>query len=132
MEEQKVVIDINTSEKLGEVAKQLKKDAAQLDNIEALEKNWKFKEKMRKSYPEFVDSLNENDVESLERNLLIYAKHRSDTELAQKMDKELQEAKELARQLNAPYSEALKAIKAKIEYIHLVMKERKGEIDTID
>jgi hypothetical protein len=125
--------------KMSQIQKDLARDAAQLDNLEALEKNWKFKKKIEKAYPHFVESLNLQDVKSLEYNLMMYAKQRGDMELALQMDKKIKELKEKEKEfkdrrteLEKPYKDSLKNIKDKLDYILLNLKERKGEIDTID
>jgi len=88
------------------------------------------KTKVEKEYPEFVDSLQGSGKESLDQNLLIYAKYREEAELGKKEDEGLQEAQERARELAKPYNDAIKALKEKLAYINIRIEELK-EVDGI-
>jgi len=89
------------------------------------EKKEIIKAKTTKEFPEFIDMLNGSDRNSLEKNLSIYAKHREETELAKAEDEGLATAKETAKELAAPYRDALKALKLKLAYINILIEERK-------
>ena len=84
------------------------------------------KNKCEKDYPEFTNAQSGTDVESLKKNLLIYAEHREETELARKKDEELKKAKENVSFLDAPYKDAIKALKLKTAYLHILIKEKQG------
>ncbi len=85
------------------------------------------KKKVQKDYPDFTDSNDGLNIKELEGNLLIYAKYREETEMAKSKDEKLQEAKDTASELGAPYRDALKALKAKMAYINVLIVEKKGE-----
>lgn len=82
------------------------------------------KTKCEKDYPEFTDALNGLDLETLKKNLSKYAEYREETLLAKDKDADLREAKDKAKFLAAPYNDALKAIKLKLAYLHVLIKEK--------
>lgn len=92
-----------------------------------MSKTHDFKEKMAKKFPSFVESIQGLDIADLEKHMLIYSKHREDTELAKKLDQELQEAKDKAASLAAPYSDAIKVLKMKMAYLNILIREINGE-----
>lgn len=83
------------------------------------------KAKVEKDLPDFVDMLNGASLESLDKNLSIYAKYREETELAKSEDEGLQRAKEAVKEISAPYNDAIKVLKLKLAYINLLIEERK-------
>lgn len=89
--------------------------------------NQKFKSKIEKEYPNFVEGLEGLSKEDLEKNLLIYAKHREQTEYAKRNDDELNELKEQVKELQAPYNDTLKALKAKMGYLNVLLMESLSE-----
>lgn len=92
-----------------------------------MSKTFDFKKKVGKKYPTFVESLDGLSVQDLEKNMLIYSKHKENTELAQKLDLELQEAKDRVTELKGPYTDALSALKLKLAFINILIKEGSGE-----
>jgi len=88
------------------------------------QKTVKFVQKMKKKYPHFVESIFGLSLEDLEKNLLIYSKHRADTEYAKKHDEELINAKAIAANLAAPYNDTLGALKDKLALIHILLKHK--------
>jgi len=82
------------------------------------------KVKCQKDYPEFADAQNGLAKESLEKNLLTYAKYREETEMAKKKDEALQNAKDAVSELAAPYNDALKALKLKTAYLNVLLEEK--------
>lgn len=87
------------------------------------------KTKVEKEFPDFVDMITAADLQSLEKNLYIYAKHREETELALSEDEALALAKEQVKEMSAPYRDAIKALKLKMAYINLLIEE-KGQLDS--
>lgn len=85
------------------------------------------KTKAQKDYPEFTDSVDSLQLADLEKNLLTLAKYREETEMAKKKDEELEKAKEEVKELQAPYNDALKALKVKMAYLGLLIQERKSD-----
>lgn len=85
--------------------------------------------KAQKDYPEFTDSVDNAQLPELEANLLRYAKYREETEMAKKKDEALEKAKNLVKELQAPYNETLKALKVKTAYLGLLIEERKASAE---
>lgn len=85
------------------------------------------KTKAQKDYPEFTDGVDNLKLAELEANLLRLAKYREETEMAKKKDSALERAKETIKELQAPYNDALKALKVKMGYLNLLIQERKGD-----
>lgn len=83
------------------------------------------KDKVQKDYPEFTDSVDSLKLADLESNMLQMAKYREETEMAKKKDEELEKAKAEVKELQAPYNDALKALKLKMAYLGLLIKDRK-------
>lgn len=83
------------------------------------------KTKAQKDYPEFTDSVDNASLEDLEKNLLRYAKYREETEMAKKKDEDLEKAKNVVADLQAPYNDTLKALKIKLAYLGLLIAEKK-------
>ena len=86
------------------------------------EKNDKFQKKFRKKFPDFVNATDGLCLEDLNKKLLTYSKYREETELAKQNDQKLNDAKELASELSAPYRDTLNALKMKLAYLHLLIK----------
>lgn len=84
-------------------------------------------EKVEAEYPEFVQDVLGLDVDSLEKRLSTYAKHRDETEEAKKNDDELNTGKATVKEMSAPYNDALKAINLKSKYIVALIKEKGGQ-----
>lgn len=85
------------------------------------------KTKAQKEYPEFTDGVDSLNSEQLEANMLQLAKYREETEMAKKKDEGLERAKEMVKELQAPYNDALKALKIKMAYLALLIQERKSD-----
>ncbi|HLD91642.1 MAG TPA: hypothetical protein VI911_11645 [Patescibacteria group bacterium] len=92
-----------------------------------MSKTQEFKKKVLKKFPSFVESIQNLGSQDLEKNLLIYSKHREDSELAQKLDTELQSAKENVTFLAGPYRDAIGALKMKMAYINMLIREANGQ-----
>ena len=90
------------------------------------EKELALKKKAQKDFPEFTDAADGMDLTGLESKLMTHAKYREETEFAKKKDEELQKAKDLAKELGAPYRETLNALKTKMAYLHLLIEEKKA------
>ena len=91
------------------------------------DRNFEFKKKIVKKFPTFVESLQGLPVQDLEKTMLSYSKHKEDTELAQKLDRELKEAKDVVTELAGPYRDALGALKLKLAFINILIKESNGD-----
>lgn len=80
---------------------------------------------LQHGYTDGIDGLN---VKELEANLLTYAKHQEEVGMALKNSKEIKDKKEELKELQGPYQDSLKAIKLKMGYIHLLIKEKNGDV----
>lgn len=76
----------------------------------------------------FTDGIDGLNLKDLESNLLKYAKHQEETIMALKNSAEIKEAQENLKELKGPYQDALKAIKLKLAYIHLLIKDKSLEV----
>ena len=83
--------------------------------------------KLEKIHHGFADTVAGLPVKDLEQNMLMYAKHLEETNEALRNSKDIKEAQETLKELKAPYSDMLKALKLKMSYLHLLMKEKTGE-----
>ena len=91
------------------------------------EKELALKTKAQKDYPEFTDSVDSLKLADLESNLLRLAKYREETEMAKKKDLGLEKAREEVAELQAPYNDAIKALKVKTAYLGLLIQDRKED-----
>ena len=85
------------------------------------------KTKAQKDYPEFTDGVDNLQLAELESNLLRLAKYREETEMAKKKDETLEKARNDVAELQAPYNDAIKALKIKMGYLNLLIQDRKGD-----
>jgi hypothetical protein len=85
------------------------------------------KKKMQKDDPLFTDSVDGLPAEDLKKNILQYAKHQHDVEMALKNDEGIKDLQEQLKEMKAPYSETLKKLKQKLSYLHIILKDK--EID---
>lgn len=83
--------------------------------------------KLEKIHHGFANTVAGLPVKDLEQNLLMYSKHNEETQQALRTSKEIKNAAETLKELKAPYSDMLKALKLKMSYIHLLIKEQNGE-----
>ena len=82
-------------------------------------------DKILKSMPEFKDTADQSSVEELKKIIVISEGNIFNMQKAKDEDVKLAGAKELVKDLSAPYSDAVKAQQAKIAYaLHLL--ESKG------
>jgi len=82
------------------------------------------KKKVQKDNPTFTDSVDGLTVADLEKNMLMYAKHKEDTEMALKEDDEIRDTQEKLKELKGPYNDATKALKMKMAYINILIREK--------
>ncbi|MDD5650820.1 MAG: hypothetical protein PHF86_10470 [Candidatus Nanoarchaeia archaeon] len=84
--------------------------------------------KVRKDYPDFVNAVANLQLKELEKTFNIYSKHREETQQAKENDVQLVEISEQKAELEAPYSDALKALKLKLTYLYFLIKEKEEVI----
>lgn len=94
--------------------------------MEERSKEYLIKVKCQKDYPDFTNVVENMDLKELEQNLFKYANYREETELARKKDADLERAKDLVTELDGPYKDTLKALKAKMSYLHVLLQEKKA------
>ena len=54
--------------------------------------------------------------------------NREETLMARDKDEELESAKEVAKELGAPYNDTIKALKLKTAYLHILLEEKGGSM----
>lgn len=84
----------------------------------------KLKKKMQKEYPNFVEVTDVMTLSELKKSMSKYANYAEETKLALKCDEEINNHKEVVKELSAPYKDALKALNAKMAYVHIAMKDK--------
>jgi len=88
------------------------------------EKEMKIREKCQKDFPEFVETVDSMAAEQLMKNMLNYSKWREETTLEMSKDEALQAAKDVAKELAAPYRDTLGALKTKMAYMYVLLREK--------
>ncbi len=83
---------------------------------------------IRDDMPEFAEEVQGITEVELNERLAQLAKDAEAVNDAQDADEDLQEARDKASQLNAPYVDSKKAVRLRSRYIILLLKQRKGEI----
>lgn len=79
---------------------------------------------VQEEFPEFASEVAVLDETNLNNRLAGLAKALEQSETAKEDDEALEDAKELATELGAPYKDAKKAIRVKSKYIIALLKER--------
>jgi hypothetical protein len=85
------------------------------------------KKKMQKKDSVFTDSVDGLPAQDLKQNILLYSKHMHDTEMALKNDEEIKDIQEQLKEMKAPYTETMKMLKEKLNYLHLILKDKEIE-----
>jgi hypothetical protein len=80
--------------------------------------------KIQKQMPEFFDEVASLDSDALEHRVVQLAKDLGDVEKAKEGDEALEQARETAKELNAPYNESRKAIRLKTSYLIQLLEEK--------
>ena len=80
--------------------------------------------KAQKEFPSFTDLVDSMGSEDLKSNLCKYADYREQTQLAMAKDEELKMSQEKVKELKAPYSETISALKLKLSYIHVLLADK--------
>ena len=79
--------------------------------------------KFKKLSPEFTDSVNGMNSMEIDSRILLITKEQQEVVEAKRNDQKLKEAKDLAKELSAPYLDCLKECKIKIEYLIVRLNE---------
>lgn len=85
------------------------------------------KKKMQKKDPLFTDSVDGLPADKLKEEILRHAKHQHEVEMALKNDEEIKQAQEDLKQLKGPYTDVSKTLKEKLNYLHLILKDKQLE-----
>ena len=85
------------------------------------------KNKVEKDFPEFAGEVAGLSIEELNARITHCAKASEAVQGAKEADEELENTKELVKQLLAPYREALAANRLKTRYLIALIKEKGGE-----
>lgn len=80
--------------------------------------------KLEKIHQGFTDTVAGLTVKDLEVNILMYAKHSDDTQEFLKKNEAIKSAQEQLKELKGPSLDMLKALKLKMSYLHLLIKEK--------
>jgi hypothetical protein len=85
------------------------------------------KKKMQKNDGIFTDSVDGLLPEDVKKQILLYSQHQYDADMALKNDDEINSLSEQLAEMKAPYMEVLKKLKSKIQYLHIILKEKTEE-----
>lgn len=83
-------------------------------------------QKVFEEFPEFCEECSLLSADELKNRISGLATGAEDTRNAREEDEELANARELANGLNAPYVDALKALRLKTRYLIQLLKEKGG------
>lgn len=84
------------------------------------------REKVESEHSDWVSTVQGLSVDELDKMILRYAKYREEIKEFREKDEELNKAKELVKELNAPHSENLKFNEQKTKYLILLLGEKGG------
>lgn len=79
---------------------------------------------VQEEFPEFASEVASLGEDLLNNRLATLAKALEESETAKENDEALEDAKELASELSAPYKDAKKAIRMKSKYVIALLKEK--------
>lgn len=85
--------------------------------------------KAQKQIPDFVEVVDALGVPELEKRLNTLAKQAEEVESSKENDEGLEEAKQVASELAAPYRDAKKEIRLKTRYIIQLIGEKGGDTE---
>lgn len=89
--------------------------------------NASLKKKLQKEDSIFTDSVDGLLPEEIKKTIVVYSQHQHDSTMALKNDEQINDTQELLKELKAPYNEVLKKLKSKIQYLHILLKEKTEE-----
>jgi hypothetical protein len=81
-------------------------------------------EVVQTDYPEFASEVAGLSIDQLNNRLATLAKNLEESETAKEDDPALEDAKNLASELAAPYRDAKKALRAKSKYVIGLLKDK--------
>jgi hypothetical protein len=83
-------------------------------------------EKIKAAAPDFVSEVLGLSVQDLDTRVLNLAKEIEAIQVAKEADEEFQAAKELVREMAAPYNESKRGAQLRIKYLIQLIKEKGG------
>lgn len=89
-------------------------------------KEFKLKKKLQKKHPNFVEVAEAMSLQELKGSMSKYARYKVEVEQALKNDEEIVRLNETLKELKAPYRDTLTALKEKMQYIYILLKEQEG------
>jgi hypothetical protein len=84
------------------------------------------REIVEEQHRDWVSTVQGLSVEELDKMILRYAKYREEIKEAREKDEELNRAKEIVKELSAPYRENLKINEQKTKYLIMLLGEKGG------
>jgi trehalose/maltose hydrolase-like predicted phosphorylase len=84
------------------------------------------RETVEEQHQDWVSTVQSLSVEELDKMILRYAKYREEIKEAREKDEELNRAKEIVKELGAPYRENLKINEQKTKYLIMLLGEKGG------
>lgn len=91
--------------------------------MELSPKQFNLKKKVENHYKEFALEIQRLTPDELDNRIMNYAKNIEETQLAMDSNEKIQQLKEELKELKGPYTDTIKALKAKIAYVYIVMLE---------
>jgi len=99
-----------------------------MDSATLMSEKFQISKKLETLQHGYVETIEGLPVSDLEDNLLIYAKQKEEVITALKTNKEIKDQKDVLKELTGPFNDTLKALGLKMNYIHLLIKEKNGDI----
>jgi hypothetical protein len=84
------------------------------------------RETVESEHQEWVSTVQGLSIEELDNMILRYAKYREEIKESREKDEQLNQAKELVKELGAPYRENLKINEQKTKYLIMLLGEKGG------
>lgn len=88
----------------------------------------KAKLKAQKKFKEFTENADALSVDQLKQKITAYRFHQAETERSLEENESVRELKDTLKTLTGPYSDTLKAIKIKTDYMIALIDEKGGDI----
>jgi len=90
------------------------------------EKEFKLKKKIAKKHPNFVEVVEGLSAADLKQSMSKYARYAVEVRMALKNDETIQNTEAALKELKGPYNDTLKALKEKMDYVYMLLKDKEG------
>jgi len=90
------------------------------------DKEFKLKKKIQKKHPNFVEVVESQSAADLKQSMSKYARYAVEVRMALKSDETIQGAEAALKELKGPYNDTLTALKEKMDYVYILLKEQEG------